>query len=422
MEEYLKDFLEELDLLQLEGITHDSKTYRVKLMCFSCDAPARSFLKVIVGHTGYFSCERCEIKGTWEGRVVFNCADVSTLRTEEAFVNCSYKKHQKGRSPLINHGVPCINGFTLDYMHLVCLGVMRRILHFLKNGPRQCKLSSGQFSRKSENLLALRGKMPSEFARQPRSLNELERWKATEFRQFLLYTGPIVLKGVVSNKLYRHFLALSIAVSIMLDGNADRRNSCLDYAQQLMQFFVKNCIAIYGETFAVYNVHALLHLHEDVRHFQCSLNELSCFKFENFLQKLKKLVRSGQNPIVQVAKRLGELSSSNPKSVVKQSFTVVSTKLKDSCFLLSGEKYAFVKEVRDDGRFVCCVLPQRQTDNFYEIPVESKLFGISYLKDLTKATKRCLLEKDELLSKVTCLPVDGGRYLLTPLRHEIERY
>ena len=81
-----------------------------------------------------------------------------------------------------------------------------------------------------------------------------------------------------------------------------------------------------------------------------------------------------------------------------------------------------MKEDRDDGRFVCCVLPQRQTDNFYEIPVESKLFGISYLKDLTKATKRCLLEKDELLSKVTCLPVDGGGYLLTPLRHEIERY
>ena len=49
-----------------------------------------------------------------------------------------------------------------------------------------------------------------------------------------------------------------------------------------------------------------------------------------------------------------------------------------------------------------------------------RIQGISYLKDLTEATKRCLLEKDELLSKVTCLPVDGGGYLLTPLRHEID--
>ena len=179
----------------------------------------------------------------------------------------------------------------------------------------------------------------------------------------------------------------------MLDSNDDRRNSCLDYAEQLIQFFVKNCIEIYGETFAVYNVHALLHLHEDVRHSQCSLNELSCFKFENFRQKLKKLVWSGQNPLVQVAKRLGEVNSCNPKSVLKQSFTVISSRLKNSCFLISSGRYAFVK---------------------------SKLFGISYVSNLTQATKRFLLEKDEFLSKVTCLPVDGG-YLLIPLRHEVER-
>ena len=125
-------------------------------------------------------------------------------------------------------------------------------------------------------------------------------------------TGPIVLKGGVSHKLYQHFLALSIAISTMLDSNPHRRYSYLDYSRQLIQFFLKNCIAVYGETFAVYNVHALLHLHEDIRHFQCSLNELSCFKFENFLQKLKKLVRSAQNPLVQVAKRLGEVNTSNP--------------------------------------------------------------------------------------------------------------
>ena len=137
-------------------------------------------------------------------------------------------------------------------MHMVCLGVTRRILHFLKNGPRECKLSSVQLAQISANLLSLKGKMQSKFARQPRSLDELERWKATEFRQFLLYTGPIALKGVVSTKLYQHFLSLSIAISIMLESNADRCNSLLNYARQLMQFFVKNCKAVYGETFTVY--------------------------------------------------------------------------------------------------------------------------------------------------------------------------
>ena len=162
------------------------------------------------------------------------------------------------------------------------------------------KLSSGELGCIFENLLVLWRKMPSEFA-----------------HQFLLYTGPIVLKGAVSHKLlYQHFLALSIATSTMLDSN--RRDSCLGYSWKLIQFFSKKLYcAICDETFAVYHVRALLHLHMYVRHFQCSLNELSCFKFENFLQKLKKLVRYGQNPLVQVAKPLGEVNTSNPKSVYK---------------------------------------------------------------------------------------------------------
>ena len=72
-------------------------------------------------------------------------------------------------------------------MHLVCLGVVKRMLTFLKQGPRECRLSYQQLTIISENLLNLNGKMPREFARQPRSTDYLDRWKATELRQFLLY-------------------------------------------------------------------------------------------------------------------------------------------------------------------------------------------------------------------------------------------
>ena len=57
-----------------------------------------------------------------------------------------------------------------------------------------CKLSLRQRNQLSHNLSLLCGTMPSEFARQPRPISELDRWKATEFRQFLLYTGPVVLR------------------------------------------------------------------------------------------------------------------------------------------------------------------------------------------------------------------------------------
>ena len=67
-----------------------------------------------------------------------------------------------------------------------------------------------------------------------------------------------------------------------------------------------NADRFFGDTFAVYNVHALLHLCEAVDNFNSSLNDISAFKFENFMQNLKRIVRNGSNPVSQIAKRLSE--------------------------------------------------------------------------------------------------------------------
>ena len=73
VEEYLQNFIEEVNRLNDAGITHEEKLYKFfVLKCFCCDAPARCFLKCIIGHTAYFACERCMVEGTWSGRVVFN--------------------------------------------------------------------------------------------------------------------------------------------------------------------------------------------------------------------------------------------------------------------------------------------------------------------------------------------------------------
>ena len=133
--------------------------------------------------------------------------------------------------------------------------------------------------------------------------NDRKYWKATEFRQFLLYDGPIVLKGVVSKLVYDHFMALHVAMDILLNDNDEKRNFYVDYSRHLLQWFVDNAKRVYGRTFTVYNVHSIVHLPDDVINYSCSLNELSAFKFENHMQKLKKKVRNSNNPIVQIIKR-----------------------------------------------------------------------------------------------------------------------
>ena len=137
VEEYLQDFIEEVNRLNDAGITHEEKHYKFRVKCFCCDAPARCFLKCIIGHTVYFACERCMVEGTWSGRVVFNLDSNEVPRTDECFSSCSYEKHQKKPSPLLSCNVSCVKQFSLDYMHMVCLGVTKRILHYLKKGPRK---------------------------------------------------------------------------------------------------------------------------------------------------------------------------------------------------------------------------------------------------------------------------------------------
>ena len=81
------------------------------------------------------------------------------------------------------------------------------------------RLSKSNLNEITSRLLSFKDKLPCECARQPRSLNELDWWKATELRSFLLYTGPIALKGILSSSYYKHFLSLSLSIRILSDDN-----------------------------------------------------------------------------------------------------------------------------------------------------------------------------------------------------------
>ncbi len=173
-------------------------------------------------------------------------------------------------------------------MHLVCLGVTRRLLHLLTRGPLTCRLSGIRRDEISDHLVSLRNSVPREFGRHPRSLKEMDRWKAAEFRQILLYTGILVLKRKISKEIYSHYLILTIAMHILLNPGLCQMYS--EYAQKIFVLFVEQVGSVYGRDQYVYNVHGLIHLASDAKKFG-TLDDISSFPFENFLQKLKKLVR-----------------------------------------------------------------------------------------------------------------------------------
>ena len=413
---YLKDFITEYQRLRQNGITYSLKTLQVTIKAFVCDAPARAFLKCTKNHNSYYSCERCVIKGEWEGRIVFNSTEISELRTEADFERVLYDQYQLSKSPLVDAGISCVRQFPLDYMHLVCLGIVRRMIYFLKgNGPRDCKLSQLQLGQISAKLCLTMAKC---------QVILQDRWKATEFRQFVLYTGPVVLRQIVSKDVYKHFLCLTVILSILLNSNDTIRDGYLDYCRKLIVYFVRKGKYVYGSTFTTYNVHSFLHIADDVENFGCSLNDISAFPFENYLQTLKKYVRNSSNPVSQISKRLVEFDKSKTKSGPGGSSHVkhfISTKKRDCCFLLFNNDFAFVKEIRCDGTFVCDIIRQDDLENFFVKPCKSKTLNICFVKKLDHLTKkRKLLVASDFYRKVVCLPYEEG-HVLFPLLHEMER-
>ena len=177
-----------------------------------------------------------------------------------------------------------VMGFVLDYMHLVLLGVMKRLLNKIWKGPIPHRFSENQ-TRTFDNLTFLLARaLPSEVHRKGRPLSQVSRWKAVEFRVFLLYTGPLILRNILSSEKYEHFLFLHVAIRILATPSSkDEQKSS---AKQFLVYFSKQFSRIYGKENLVYNVHSLIHLADDSIVHSCHLDEISCFPFKNRLGQL----------------------------------------------------------------------------------------------------------------------------------------
>lgn len=171
-------------------------------------------------------------------------------------------------------------------MHIVCLGIVRHLFIYLTHGPKVCCLSMRQKNVISYKVIAGRGRIPNEFAQQMRVLHEIGG-KPLNYVSFC-YTQVLWYWKLLSPERCKHFLFLTVSMSIMLKSDEWIRNA---YRQT---FF--HVLWWPGKTFPIYSVHGLIHLHEDASHFNCSLNCISCFLFENYLQQINKHVRSVRSP------------------------------------------------------------------------------------------------------------------------------
>jgi len=438
--QFMDSFINEFQNLEKNGFEINDKIIKIKVNKLLCDAPAKSFLLCIKGHTGYSSCTKCTEEGTFiNGKVVF-LENNGQLRNDTSFQNKLDKEFHKGVSPFEKLNMGLVSQVPLDSMHLVYLGVMKRILILLIKGKKNIRLSENDKKKVNNELLLFRNYLPTDFARLPRSLEDIEYYKATELRQFLLYTGPVVLQNIANKNVYIHFMALSCAIRIL--SSSELYLTYNNYALQLLKYFVHKYTIIYGNEYLTHNVHGLIHLPADcIKHGP--LDNFSCFKFENYLFEIKKKIRTSRHPLQQICNRLKEeeeiqqINDVTKYPVLQKQYKVqiYNDKIYTYFKEIDTEKYGLKTSNRDNcvilkDKSVLCIEDICQKSDTSEIflkgrkftesklafnsPCSSQLFHIQYVQNLTNDAYT--ININEILMK--CIKyVHNNGFIILPLIH-----
>jgi len=389
----------------------------------------------------YHGCNSCTVEGTFiKNRMAFLELN-APLRSNETFRNKLDEYYHKDESPLEELPINITSAVVLEYMHNICLGVVKKLIVFWTKGKKPVRLINPDEI--SQELVNTKSFLPSEFHRLPRTLEEVEYWKATEFRTFLLYTGPIVLKGRLKTSLYKHFMLLSSAVRLLISPETCLTHNYL--AKDLLKTFVSEYSSHYGEEYIGYNVHGLIHVSDFVL-THGALDTFSAFKFENYLQFIKKSSKNSKNPLEDIYNRIiehvnaqtniipskfpileNELPYDNIENysitetlyerVVLEKFIVSSKKVKDSYFVL--ENYDLIKVNKIIHFFsgnIKLEVTKLKYSPFFVNPVSSDIIKIFSVDEIIPET-RLLINLNVLKHKCFTVPIEKNKYISIALLH-----
>lgn len=265
--DFLQDFGHEADDLQKNGVLVSSERIRkpFDIAFFVTDSPARALLSGTRSHTHDSGCGQCDQKCTRRNRRQFYQNSSGNLRTDLSFAQRSSPEHHADNFKLPNSmllerlGYRMVSQFPLDPMHLLDQGLAKLILTACVNNS-----ITGIRGGDDGSQLLFRTQFesydrftPNDFGRRPRTLTELKRFKATEFRQFILYTGLVLLKSFLDEEAYTHYLLLSVSYRLLSSRILPEN---LSVVQHCLNEFVRQFTIYYRENALPFNVHSLLHL------------------------------------------------------------------------------------------------------------------------------------------------------------------
>jgi hypothetical protein len=465
-EAFLKDLLDELEELGIEdtGLLVGDERIPVKLDALIADHQGRCFLKSTKSSAGYSACERCELRGESYDRTVTTGGDpnipvvrqscksiiyptnslleANTIpqRTNNRFREQSDSDHHRGPpSPLLRlMNIDMVFVAPLEYMHMVCLGVMKRALDAMFEPRTSLERRRTDFAARHRRVLSdvhasFAEWCPMEFQRKPAKISDRGlSWKATQYRQVVCYTIAPLLIGckniaAIADSVIDIFLMLFCGIRILCDANLCQDDAALNEAKDYLLSFVYNSPRIFGKGFPSFNVHSLTHLADEVKRRRKALDSFSAFPSESYFGRMMKLVGDYAThlPGEQLVMRLWEIRQLNL--------------LNNATGVIRRKKLAAVRDIqlthpigKSGRRFSRAIFPRRFTlssttqDSFCSIKVNESLrlvkcveFSIAQNGCLTLHGYEILTSTEEFFSFPTKASRLGIRVVPLPMRTEV---
>lgn len=382
-DDLLKDFAEEIKILTRAGVQIGTNNHTVpfEISMFICDTLGRAYIK----NTRYFNhthgCGDCDQQCARSGRRAIYSDESGKPRTDDSFKERRCKDHHQDEfksisSVLEKVDIGHVTQFPLDPMHMVDLGVVKKMLSIIiwrhcTGGPK----TEAVVDEMSFRFVSFAKFTPIEFARRPRDLADTPRFKATEFRQIVLYTGIILFKEFLDKDAYEHFLKLSVAYRILSSNNwADN----IETAERLLGEFVKDFHLFYGINNRGFNVHNLLHLPKYVRLYG-KVSNFSAYPFENYIGKLNKMIRGTSRVLEQVSNISGYLDTNKIINMHKFHYDTKSTR--NSTVILKNGLIGVLKKITAK---TITISSYQKKSNYFTAPIKSYVMGIYSCRDLSE--------------------------------------
>ena len=192
-------------------------------------------------------------------------------------------------SPLLNIDYfDFVNDIPVDYMHNICLGVVKRMLELCFNiGKQRIRITNrtlrppNLFNKKIKSV-----KVPSDFSRRCREL-DFSVLKAQEFRNIALFFFPLILDSLPRNCTERKlWLSLSFILRACILPSDESQILNENFISTLASNFYVTYEKLFGSSNCTYNTY-MFSAHIMKMKGSGNLTDTSCFVFENFYAELR---------------------------------------------------------------------------------------------------------------------------------------